>query len=300
MARWIGIAQERMKEGKLLLPENDSAESYLRQAERTDPSNATVQRMLRDIGNRLLADAREALRRQQLESARRALTDASRFGISVDVLASLQRDIDSAANSGTRSQYLRLALQRTRENQLLEPERDNAKYYVEQLQRLDPTSDEAAQAARTLALRLIERGNQSTEQRQFNIAVRLFSEARAIGFSGPELSDAENKLRLARNPPTAPSKPIVAAPKLLKSVAPSFPDDAANAGVEGWVDVGFRITAAGSVSEVSAVASYPSGRYANQFEKAAIAAIRQYQFEPRTLSDEVAQRMVVRVQFKLQ
>jgi periplasmic protein TonB len=95
-------------------------------------------------------------------------------------------------------------------------------------------------------------------------------------------------------------KPLAAAPKLLKTAVPVFPSDAVQAGVEGWVDVGFRITAEGTVSEAAAVASYPSGRFAAQFEKAAIAAIRQYRFEPRPLSEDAAQRMTVRMQFKLQ
>ncbi|MBC7983585.1 MAG: TonB family protein [Candidatus Obscuribacterales bacterium] len=300
VSRWISTAQQRMAQGRLVTPENDSAESYLRQAERTDPTNTAVQRMLSEIGERLMAEAREALSRQQLETARRRLNDAVRFDPNPNTVDRLQREIDAAATTGTRSQYLRLALQRTREDQLLEPERDSAKYYLSQLQRLDPSSAETEQALRALGMRLIDRANQASKQQQFNTAVRLLSEARQIGFAGTELTDAETGLRTARNPPPASAiQPLAAAPKLLKAASPVFPDDAAKAGVEGWVDVGFRITPNGGVTEVAAVASNAPGRFAAQFERAAVAAIGRYQFEPRAISDDRAQRMVVRVQFNL-
>jgi TonB family protein len=66
------------------------------------------------------------------------------------------------------------------------------------------------------------------------------------------------------------------------------------------VDVSFHITASGDVTNAVPVASNPPGQFAVQFERAAVAAIRQYKFEPRALTDTQTQTMVVRVQFKLQ
>jgi protein TonB len=302
ISRWLTSARHRISQGQLLRPENDSAEHYLRQVQRADPDNATAQQLLRDIGNRLLNDAQDAVSRQQLETAKRRISEATRFGGDPATISRLQRDIDSAASANARSQYLRLALQRARDNQLLEPDRDSAKYYLNQLQRIDATGTETQQALRAVALRLLDNANQAISQRQFNGAVRLINEARQLGYIGPELGTAETALRAARNPPPAPAavRPLAAAPKVIKTVPPKFPDDAVKAGISGWVDVSMRILANGETTDVTAVASHPTGTYATQFERAAIAAIRQYKFEARDISDSETQRLVVRVQFQLQ
>jgi protein TonB len=302
ISRWLTSARQRIAQGQLLRPENDSAEHYLRQVERADPDNATAQQLLRDIGNRLLSEAKDAVSRQQLETAKRRIIEASRFGGDPATITRLQHDIDLAASANARTQYLRLALQRARDNQLLEPDRDSAKYYLNQLQRLDATGTETQQALRAVALRLIDNANQAISQQQFNGAVRLINEARQLGYNGPELGAAESALRAARNPVPAPTavRPLAAAPKVVKTVAPKFPDDAVKAGVSGWVDVSMRILADGNTADVAAVASHPTGPYAAQFERAAIAAIRQYKFEARNIGDSETQRLVVRVQFQLQ
>jgi TonB family protein len=96
-------------------------------------------------------------------------------------------------------------------------------------------------------------------------------------------------------------KPLSAAPKVIKSVSPKFPENAAKAGVSAWVDVSFRITASGDVADATTVGSSPAGSYTSQFERAALSAIRQYKFEARDISDaETTQRMTVRMQFQLQ
>jgi TonB family protein len=216
-------------------------------------------------------------------------------------VARIQSEIEAAATANVRGNFLRLALQRTRENSLFEPAQDSAKYYLSQLQRLDPNGAEVQQATRAIVLKLVDNANQATAQRQFNIAVRLLDEARRFGYSGPELKEAETRLQTARNPP-APARQetaSVVAPKVIKSVAPRFPEEAAAAGVSGWVDVGFKINASGDVYDAVAMASNPPGPYAPRFERAAIAAISQYKFERRPITETQEQTMVVRVQFKL-
>lgn len=297
---WLTTARQRLTQGRLVAPEADSAEYYLRLAERADPNNTAVDQGLREIGTRLLSDARDALSKQQIDAARRRLAEAGRFGPDSNAIARIQSEIDSAANANVRGNFLRLALQRTRENSLFEPAQDSAKYYLSQLQRLDANSSEVQQATRAISLKLIDNANQATAQRQYNIAVRLLDEARRFGYSGQELSEAESRLQSARNPPPpAKLETVASAPKVMKSVAPRFPEDAAAAGVSGWVDVGFKINAAGDVYDAVAMASNPPGVFAPKFERAAVAAISQYKFERRPILETQEQTMVVRVQFKL-
>lgn len=304
VARWLNTARQRLAQGRLTSPENDSAEYYFGLAERADPGNAAARQGYREIGVRLMALAREALSRQQANSAKQYATDALRFGADRSVVDQLIADADASIASGSRASLLRLVQERTRDNRLFEPERDSARHYLSQLQQLDANAVETQAALRTIALKLIENADTAIGQRQLNTASQLLNEARRLGYAGPELTAADERLRIARNPPPppAPARDVVATPpKVIKTVQPRFPEDAVRAGVEGWVDVSFRITAAGDVADATAVASNPPGPYAAQFERSAVAAIRQYKFEPRPLDDrQTTQRMVVRVQFKMQ
>jgi protein TonB len=299
--RWLSSARARIQQDKLVAPENDNAEFFLRQAERADPDNEAVRQSLREVGSRLLASAREAVARQQLDQARKRLADAGRFGVDVDAAERLRVDIETAASSTARSGFQRLALQRIRDNRLFEPDRDSAKYYLGQLERIDPDAQETRQVAQSFALRLIENANQAIDQQQLNAAVQLLNETRRLGFAGPELTAADNRLRSARNPAPATQATMQrvtsAPPKPTRVVAPKFPDEAMRNGIQGWVDVSFRILPSGDVADVVALASSP-GRYAAQFERAAVAALAQYKYEPRT-ADTPPLSMVQKVQFKL-
>lgn len=303
---WLTTARQRLTQARLVTPESDSAEYYFRLAERADPNNVAVEQGLREIGTRLLADAQDALSKQQLDLARRRLADAGRFGPDPAVVTRMQGEISAAADAGVRNNFMRLALQRTRENALFEPAQDSAKYYLSQLQRFDQNGADVQQVTRAIALKLVENANQATAQRQFNTAIRLLEEARRLGFTGAEWVDANNKLQAARNPaPPPPQQRAIETqpppPKVVKSVAAKFPDDAMAARVSGWVDVSFKINAAGDVYDAAAIASNPAaGSFAPKFERAAVAAISQYKFEARNISDTQTQSMVVRVQFKLQ
>ncbi|HYM34743.1 MAG TPA: TonB family protein, partial [Steroidobacteraceae bacterium] len=301
VGRWLAAARQRMNQGRLVAPESDNAEYFFRLAERADPNNTAVEDGLHEIGGRLLNEAQDALNKQQLDVARKRLADAGRFGADANVITRIQSDINAAADTNTRANFLRLTLQRTRENALFEPAQDNAKYYLSQLQRLDPNGAETQQASRAIALKLLENANEATAQKQFNISIRLLDEARRLGFNGAELSEADKKLQLARNPtPATPSDtaPRTTPPRILKSVAAKYPDDAMAAGISGWVDVGFKINRSGDVYDAVAMGSSAPAPYAPKFERAAVAAISQYKFEQRTISDTQTQSMVVRVQFK--
>jgi protein TonB len=303
ITRSLATARQRLAQDRLLAPENDSAEFYFRQAERADPDNTAVRQGLKEIGARLIAEAREALAQQQLDLARRRANDAIRFGADRGAIDRLQSDIDTQSATSTRASYLRMVLQRTRENRLFDPDRDCAKYFLGQLQNMDSSAPETLQATRAFAIKLIENADQSIGQRQLNTAQQLLNEARKAGFSGEELTAAETRLRAARIPAPAPASTVAAAapPRVIKIVQPKYPDEAMRAGIAGWVDVAFHITASGDVTEVSPVASNPPGEFATQFERAAVAAISQYKFEARPINDQsITQRMVVRVQFKVQ
>ncbi|HEY6644315.1 energy transducer TonB [Povalibacter sp.] len=97
--------------------------------------------------------------------------------------------------------------------------------------------------------------------------------------------------------PAASQSAAGAGPKLVKMVQPDFPKDARERNVQGWVDLTLAVTAAGQVSSAQ-VTSAENGRF---FERAAVAAAKQWRYEPQPLADPATMRPVrVRVSFRLQ
>jgi protein TonB len=84
---------------------------------------------------------------------------------------------------------------------------------------------------------------------------------------------------------------------LLSYAKPAYPREAQLDGIEGWVDLEFIVDVNGTPRELRAVASQPSG----SFERAALAAVAQYQYEPFVRGGEVFERRVrLRIRFTLQ
>ncbi|HRQ65030.1 MAG TPA: energy transducer TonB [Xanthomonadaceae bacterium] len=78
-------------------------------------------------------------------------------------------------------------------------------------------------------------------------------------------------------------------------VPPEYPREAWRRGQEGWVDVELTVSPQGRVTGATVVASQPRGL----FERAALRAVRQWEFEP--ISVEAADsevRGVFRVEFR--
>ena len=153
-----------------------------------------------------------------------------------------------------------------------------------------PSSPGADKAAQALGAKLVARAQGATATGQYDNAGRMLSEARAVGYVGADLGAAEAALRTAQAPAVAASPP-----KQLKYVAPQYPQDAISRGVEGWVDVSFGVTASGGVVDVRVDDAKPR----NQFDRAALAAVRQWKYEPSADGLDREQRLKTRVQFKL-
>jgi TonB family protein len=82
-------------------------------------------------------------------------------------------------------------------------------------------------------------------------------------------------------------------PKLIKMVQPQYPQEALMRGIEGWVDVSLQISAAGDVV-APRVEESSRGR---MFNRAALAAVEQWKYEPRSDSS-TSERIQVRLKFQ--
>ncbi|MDB6089953.1 MAG: hypothetical protein JWN85_2737 [Gammaproteobacteria bacterium] len=84
--------------------------------------------------------------------------------------------------------------------------------------------------------------------------------------------------------------------RLIKHVAPEYPPAAASRGIEGVVELRFTVTKDGTVTHATIVRAEP----ANVFNHSAIAAVRRWKYEPKTVNGvPVEAHMQLPVQFKM-
>ena len=84
----------------------------------------------------------------------------------------------------------------------------------------------------------------------------------------------------------------------LVRVNPQYPMRAAQRGIEGWVEVEFTITPAGTVSDPVVIGAKPKG----MFNRAALRAIRKWKYNPRMENGVAVERpgVKVRLTFELE
>lgn len=294
---WLDLARQRVAQGRLVAPPNDSAKYYLRSAQRVEPDNVAVQQGLRDLGDRTIAAADAAIAAQRLDIARGWSAQAEDLAVEKSEIDALKGRIAAATDQKSKSDLLALVIKRTEENRLLEPAQDSARFHLGRLLQIDPAFPGIDGAVQGLGATLVMNAHGATAQKQFDAATRMLAEARAIGYSGADLASAEAALRSAQAPTgNAGKTPQEVAPKRTKYVAPEYPKEALSKGLEGWVDVSFSVTFSGDVADVRIEDARPR----RQFDRAATSAVREWKFEPRADGAEYSQRLRTRVEFKLE
>jgi len=84
----------------------------------------------------------------------------------------------------------------------------------------------------------------------------------------------------------------------LVRINPEYPSRARSRGIEGWVQVEFAITPAGTVADAKVVDADPKGL----FERAALDAISRWKYNPKVVDGRAMERRGVQVvlTFKLE
>ncbi|GAC1309442.1 MAG: hypothetical protein NVSMB10_16500 [Steroidobacteraceae bacterium] len=91
--RLLSAFRERLGEGRLVAPANDSAKYYLTVLRGLDPGNAELSAATADLGVRLFAKARSALDAGQTDDARGWLNEANSLGLTSETAASSEREL---------------------------------------------------------------------------------------------------------------------------------------------------------------------------------------------------------------
>ena len=200
-------------------------------------------------------------------------------------------------NRARSNELLRSARQSIAEDHLVEPDNDNAQYYLLALRKFDPENAGLADLAEDLGGRLVAKGRASLSAEQYEAARAWLDHAAAIAYVSPQADAVRHDLEaaLARR---AFMSDVISANQLtlLKSVQPRYPIKAESGSIEGWVELDFTVTDTGAVEDVAVDAAKPPG----VFEAAAISALLQWRYKPLMRDAKaVATRARVRIRFAL-
>jgi TonB family protein len=202
----------------------------------------------------------------------------------------------AAAAPGTAAlELLKSARQSLAGNRLVEPENDNAQYYLLALRKLDAQYAGLPALTEDLGARLVAEGQASVGAQQYDAARDWLDHAAAIGYVSPQADTVRHDLDAALAHRAFMADVIsVTQLTLVKSVQPRYPPQAEKSAVEGWVELDFTVTDTGAVEDVAVHAAIPPG----VFEAAATAALLQWRFKPLVRDAKaVATRARIRIRF---
>ena len=298
-AELLGLAETRIKEGRLIDPEKASARFYIREALRIDPASNAVQAARQSLAAALLADARADLGRHDFEHASRLLDAADGIGSAANVknarqlLAAARRQAESEGWD----QMLSTGRERLQQDRLIEPPLDSAKYYLLTLRGTNPGHAGLASAIQDLGSRLVANARRALDLKQYDTAHSWLTEAAAVGYTSADSGAVSRELEAAVNQQQFFANVVAANDlKLVKSVTPVYPAQAEAKQTEGWVELDFTVAESGEVRDVAVHAANPP----RVFDAAAASALSQWRYQP-VLKDAkpAAQRARIRIRFTL-
>ena len=149
--------------------------------------------------------------------------------------------------------------------------------------------------------RAVAKAAEALKRDQLELAKAQQQFAAKIAAAEAQLTAAHTEVA---EPPPAPAveasaapAPKAPSPRLVHIVRPEYPEDARRYGAEGWVNVSMSVTPAGNVRDPR-VEESSNG---SQFNRAALAAVRKWKYEPFVATDPKAtQRVTVRVDFRME
>jgi len=265
----LKLVDARLQQDRLVDPHNDNATYYLDQARRAGAGAAVLQSRTQELARRLRAR----------ESATSANAAAHPKGEEPSLL-----DLVEARLSG---------------GQILEPEHDNALYYLNELSAAEPRNPGLAPLTSAVQAQILARATAAASAGQNDAAKSLLQTAASLGAT-PEIAALNERLSAPAKLKDAapPAMPQVSANLLKETVRlhPEYPADALTAGTEGWVELAFTVLADGKVADVSVLESMPR----HIFDRAARDALLRTRYQPFTQDGRaIAVTSKLRVSFQL-
>ena len=233
----LAQAAAALAANRLTEPAGDNALELYSRAQARNPADAAARTGLEEVHERLLARAENALLEERLDEASAAIDTARQSGVESGRIAFLtaqlgkSRERLKAAQATVRARsepkadadkvapVLKLAADRINEAHLIDPEDDNALFYVQQALRLDPNSGAAQEAKKALAMRLLAEAHGAIDRRDLAHASHWLAAAKGIA-AATNIEAVETLLAAARRQADAD-----AWSRLLKNAAERLQQD---------------------------------------------------------------------------
>ena len=297
--RLAGLVADRIHDGKLVDPADDSARYYLRQLLSAYPSSPSTARAQHDLVSAYLRKARDAgIARNGAESDR-WLNEARAAGGSAADISAFQHELAGAQAKAARAEgdrLVQLARERTRDGRLTDPAQDSAAYYLTQLQSADPDNASIATVSRDLTKQLLERARAAAQAGKS--ADQDLAQARRFG-ADPRDIQVVQQLGSSKAGANVDPATLAASLKPLKAVPPEYPQSALTKAISGSVLLSFTVDAKGNTSDVQVLQSTPAG----VFDRAAVNAVKRWRYAPVMVNGaavEVPTRTLVRFELPKQ
>jgi protein TonB len=308
--RLVDLAQDRIRDGRLSDPADDSAKTYADQLKDMGASAATAyQRITRDIGAAAMKKAREAAAAGRSADVDRWLGEARTAGVSAAELSSVQRDLASARQKAAAVETDRLAglaRDRIRDGKLVDPANDSAAYYLTSLQAADASNAYFATGSRELATKLLDRASASARSGNAAAMEADLTQARRWGADSKDIQAIQQAAAARKSVPSRATsgaqnsaatkpEPVDLASKLkrVRSIEPEYPERALTQRIGGAVTVEFTVNTKGEPTDVRVVSAEPAG----MFDRSAMAAVKRWRYNP-VVVDNVPQEVPARAVIK--
>jgi TonB family protein len=298
VAGLVARIDARMQQDQLVDPPNDSAAYYLDQAKRAGASAADLQPQLRELTRRLTLAAHGAVEQGRLADADKLAADLKNVGAAPSFVAAVQHEIGLARAEQGRAQsdqshFLDLARTRFAQGNIIDPENDNALYYLNELRSSDPQNSALPQLSKSIQAQILGQARTALDGAQSAQAGTLLQLASALGAS-TELDALNERMRMSKLfAASGPREVAEASLTRARKLEVDYPRNALASGIEGAVELGYTVTAKGAVTDVKVLDSNPPG----VFEKAASDAVARLRYKP-VLEDgkavAVATKMLVK------
>ncbi|MEN7341482.1 MAG: TonB family protein [Pseudomonadota bacterium] len=268
----LATATQRLNQGRLVTPENDSARYYFRSALSVDQDSQAARDGLSAVASGLLAQARTAIESRDAATAERAWVAAVDTGANAIEAESVRRQIESLRNVASRPS-------------------------------VQPTSAPTSVASRQPAATATETASASTTPNE------TAADQQDVLTTIPEVPASIREETVKTETPVEPeSKPDTATQQpstedilrdvslvVVESRPPIYPRRAQVQRLEGWVDVQFIVGADGTTRDVTVFESSNA-----MFDRSAVDAVSDWRYEPLPVDDpEAFKRARVRLKFNL-
>lgn len=301
VTEFLRRANERLRQGALVEPAQNNARFFIESARAIAPNEEEVRQVQRQLADRIVTQARNAITAGNPDEADRWIEAAGESGVAREDIAALTRDVQRAritARADAMAQLSQSFNQSLSQGRLVEPANNSAKFFLAQLAQAETNHPSTQLARQQLSARLLEEARNSVSLQDYAAARRWASEAREAGADASGTAAIERDI-VAAQETARRADDVVAANTLARTraVAPEYPSAARERGIEGWVDLVFTIRTDGTVGDVSVTGAEPAGI----FEQAAMASVRRWRYEPvRRDGEVVEQRARLRVRFAIQ